>query len=98
MDNMLARQEQPLPFPGAAEAALRRALEEARQLAAETRLLALNTAIESAGACGEAGAALDMEALGRSAVRSAADMERMAASVDWLLQQIRSAAALGRAL
>lgn len=68
---------------GVREAALRTALEEARQLAAQTRLLALNTAFESAGAA----PAGESDAAGAAA----AEAERVASAVELLLRQIQSA-------
>lgn len=95
MENALVqrRPQDEAGAPGAAEMALRLALEEARQLAAQSGLLALNAALESAGACREAGAAEEMEALGGSAGRAAAEAERIAAAVERLLQQMQSASA-----
>lgn len=96
MENALTRQEnrEMPPAPGAAEAALRLALAEARQLAAQSRLLALNAALDAAGACREAACAAEMQALGGAAGEALGETERLAAAVDLLLQQIRSAAAL----
>ena len=96
MENALARQdanEASLPM-GVHEEALRLALEEARQLAAQSRLLALNAALESAGACGEAEAVREMEVLGGAAGQAIDEAEKIAAAVELLLQQIRSASAL----
>ncbi len=96
MENALARQDVNEAFlpPGTQEAALRLALEEARQLAAQSRLLALNAALESAGACGEADAVREMDALGGAAGQAIDKAEEIAAAVERLLQQIRSASAL----
>jgi hypothetical protein len=80
------------PALGAQETALRLALEEARQLAAQSGLLALNAALESAGA-GE-----DMAALAGSAGQAASDAERIVGAVELLLQQIHAAAAVSRPL
>lgn len=102
MGNVLAHQDVPaqaeaLP-PSAEETALHLALQQARALAAQSRLIAMNAAFESAAACREAADAQEMEALGRSAGRTAEEMERVAASVELILQQIRSASALSRPL
>ena len=78
----------------AQEVALRLMLEEARQLAAQSRLIALNAAFESAGARNEEAATAEMDALGGSAGRTAAEMDRVVATVELLLQQIQSASAL----
>lgn len=85
MSSALLRQASPeeILLRGAREAALRTALEEARQLAAHARLLALNTAFESAGA-GPAGE-------GDAAGAAAAEAARVAGAVELLLQQIQSA-------
>lgn len=96
MENALARQihnEAFLPI-GTAEAALRLALEEARQLAAQSKLLALNAALESAGACGEAEAIWEMDVLGGAAGQAIDEAEKIAAAVELLLQQIQSASNL----
>jgi hypothetical protein len=84
MSSALLRQASPEEtlLRGARDAALRTALEEARQLTAQTRLLALNTAFESAGA----GPAEDGDAAGVVA----AEAERVASAVELLLQQIQS--------
>lgn len=84
--------------PQGQELALRLMLEEARQIALQARLLALNTAFESAGACAEPAAAAEMDALGASAARTAAEMQRASAAVELLLEQIRSAGALSQPL
>ncbi len=92
MGNALMRQTSPggtLP-QGLQEAALRTALEEARQLAEQTRLLALNAAFESAAA----GPAGEMEALGGEAGHAAAEAARVIGAVELLLQQIRLASSL----
>lgn len=99
MGNALVREDTPAEFPtDAQEFALRQILEEARRIAAQSRLLALNAAMESASACGEPVVAREMDALGGSAGRTVAEMERVAASVELLLQQINSASALSRPL
>jgi hypothetical protein len=98
MANALARDDIPaaaLP-PEGQELALRLILEEARQVALQSRLLALNTAFESAAARGEAAA--EMDALGASAERTADEMERVAASAEMLLEQIQAALVLSRPL
>ena len=92
MGNALARLTSPggtLP-QGMQDAALRTALEEARQLAEQTRLLALNAAFESAAA----GPAGEMAALGGEAGQAASAAERVIGAVELLLQQIRSASSL----
>lgn len=84
MSSALLRQASPEEIlqQGARDAALRSALDEARQIAAQTRLLALNTAFESAGApAGE----------GDAAGVAAAEAEKMANAVELLLEQIQSA-------
>lgn len=99
MANALVREDAPAEAPaGAQEFALRQILEEARRIAAQSRLLALNAALESATACREPAAAAEMDALGGSAGRTVAEMERVAASVELLLQQITSASALSQPL
>jgi hypothetical protein len=72
---------------GASEIALRLALDEVRQLAAQSGLLALNAAFESAGATDE------MDGPGASAGQAAAEAARIVAAVDLLLQQIQAASA-----
>lgn len=92
MGNALMRQASPaenLP-PGAQDAALSAALEEARQLAVQARLLALNTAFESAGA----GPGGEMDVLGGEAGHAVAATEKVAAAVELLLQQIQLASLL----
>ncbi|MCL4681996.1 MAG: hypothetical protein KJZ92_12015 [Rhodocyclaceae bacterium] len=74
--------------PDMQDAALRRVLEEARQLAEQSRLLALNTAFESAGAAG------DDDALGGEACHAADEAAKVIGAVERLLQQIQSAASL----
>jgi hypothetical protein len=100
MGNALARQEthaQAEAFPpGADEAALRLALQDARELATQSRLLALNVAFEAAGAGVEAQE--DAGALAATAGHALAEAEKLAGAVDLLLQQIQSAAALSRPL
>ena len=85
-------------LPGTHESALRLALEGARQLAAQTRLLALNAAFESAGACRDAGVVEEMHALGRSAGQAAANADRITRSVELLLLQIQSSPLSPKAL
>jgi|GEM_PF-4313343 hypothetical protein len=100
MANARVREDTPaeaLP-PGAQELALRLMLEETRQIAAQSRLLALNTACESAAACRDAAAAGEMDALGASAERTAGEMERVSAAVEMLIEQIQSASALSQPL
>jgi hypothetical protein len=72
---------------GASDIALRQALDEVRQLAAQSGLLALNAAFESAGASDE------MDGPGGSAGPAAAEAARIVAAVELLLQQIQSASA-----
>lgn len=72
---------------GASDIALRLALDEVRQLAAQSGLLALNAAFESAGASDE------MDGPGGSAGQAAAEAARIVAAVELLLQQIQSASA-----
>ncbi len=93
MNNAIARQASPEEAPpaGVQETVLRLALEEARQIAAQSRLLALNAAFESAGAGLDAEATGEMEALGGSAVQAAHAAESLAAAVELLLQQVTSA-------
>jgi len=80
-------------LPGVNEMALRRALEEVRQLAAQSRLLALNAVFETAGARAEPAAAEEMETLGGAVGQAAAEAEGMVAAVELLLRQIESASA-----
>lgn len=84
--------------PGADEIALRLMLEQARELAAQSKLIAMNAAFEAAAACGEAADARETDVLGESAGRTAEEMERVAASVELILQQIQTASALSRPL
>jgi hypothetical protein len=94
MGNALAQtfpQDEAIPR-GAVEMALRLALEEARQLAAQSRLLALNAAFESAGAAASA------DAPGGAVGQAAAEADRVTAVVELLLQQIQSASSLSRPL
>jgi len=81
---------------GAADDALRLALEEARLIAAQARLLALNAAFASAEGRRETGIAPEMDALGEDAGRAAAAADDIAHAVDALLRQIASAASLPR--
>lgn len=100
MANARVREDTPaeaLP-PDAQQLALRLMLEEARQIAAQSRLLALNAAFESAAACRDAAAAGEMDALGASAERTAGEMERASAAVELLIEQIQSASALSQPL
>ncbi|MBK6631457.1 MAG: hypothetical protein IPG33_10660 [Betaproteobacteria bacterium] len=83
---------QEITFPHSAnDTALRLALEGVRRLAAQSRLLALNSAFEAAGASREAEAAEEMNALGGSAAQAIAEAEKMVATVELLLQQMQSA-------
>lgn len=85
-------------LPGAQDVLLHLALEEVRLLAAQSKLLALNAALESAAACRDAEACEEMVALGRSAGQAAAEADGMAKAVELLLLQIRSSAALSEPL
>ncbi len=76
---------------GSNDTALRRMLEEARRLAAQSRLLALNSACEAAGACSETQAAEEMGVLGGAAAQAITEAEKVAAAVELLLQQMQSA-------
>lgn len=92
MGNALARQDSPesaLP-PEGQDAALRLALAEARRLAAQTRLLALNAAFEAAAA----GPDEEMDALGGAAGQASAEAARVIGAVELILQQIQSASSL----
>ena len=79
---------------GAEEVALRLALEEARHLAAQTRLLALNAALEAAAVICDANAPAEMDALGRSAGQAMAETDRIVSAMELRLQQIQSSPAL----
>lgn len=85
-------------LPGAQEVLQHLALEEVRLLAAQSKLLALNAALESAAACRDADASSEMDALGRSACQAAEEADGMTRAVELLLQQIRSGAALSEPL
>ncbi len=100
MNNAMLRQasQEEAFLPGTHETALRLALEEARQLAAQSKLLALNAAFESAGACRDTGAAEEMDALGGSAGQAVAEAERVASAVELLLLQIQSTSSLSKPL
>lgn len=98
MRNALAQQDSAqAPLPSAGETALRLVLEEARLLAMQTRLIALNTAFESAASDG-CGSEAVSEILGREASRSAAEAARVCGAVEQILQQIRTSAALAKPL
>lgn len=75
----------------AQEIALRRILDEARLLSAQSRLLALNAGLESVAVRQVAGDATEAET---DVSRAASEADRVAAAVELLLQQIRSASAL----
>ena len=93
MGNAMARRithDEAIPS-GASDIALRLALDEVRQLAAQSGLLALNAAFESAGATDE------MDGPGGSAGQAAAEAARMVGAVEILLQQIHSASAASAA-
>ena len=98
MRNALVQQDSPeRSLPGTDETALRQVLEAARLLAVQTRLLALNTAFESAASLGVESEAVS-EILGREASRSAAEAARVCGAVEQILQQIRTSAALAKPL
>ena len=98
MRNALVQQDSPeRSLPGTGETALRQVLEEARLLAVQTRLLALNTAFESAASDG-CGSEAVSELLGREASQSAAEAARVCGAVEQILQQIRTSAAFARPL
>lgn len=87
------KHEADLPH-GAEEAALRLALEEARQLAAQTRLLALNAALESAAASSNANAPTEMDVLGRSVGQAIAEADSIVLVMELRLHQIQASPAL----
>ena len=98
MRNALVQPDSPeRALPSAGETALRQVLEEARLLAVQTRLVALNTAFESAASLGVESEAVS-EILGREASRSAAEAARVCGAVEQILQQIRTSAAFARPL
>ncbi len=98
MRNALVQPDSPeRALPSAGETALRQVLEEARLLAVQTRLLALNTAFESAASDG-CGSEAVSELLGREASQSAAEAARVCGAVEQILQQIRTSAAFARPL
>ncbi|MBI3141068.1 MAG: hypothetical protein HYZ19_04310 [Rhodocyclales bacterium] len=72
------------------------ALEKIRLLAAESKLLALNAALESAWVGTDAVLAEEMELLAARAGATADDADRVGTVVETLLQQIQSAASLAR--
>lgn len=84
-------------LPEANAIALRLALEEVWHLANQSRLMALNAALESASACQDA-AAGDMLALGRASGQSLAEAEQIVAAVELLLLQMPPANAVRKAL
>ncbi len=96
MANALAHREETSRYaaeaslPSAQETALRLALEEARRLAAQSRLLALNAALEIADAGREACLAPEMHLL----VEEAGQAEEAARAVESLLRQIEAGEAL----
>ena len=77
-------------------ASMRAMLEDIRLLAAQSGLLALNTAFESADALAADGLARDMPALAAQAKHAVAEADRVNSAVGVLLQQIESASALAR--
>jgi hypothetical protein len=102
MGNALAglgasEQAQAVPH-SAEESVLRLLLEQARELAAQSKLIAMNAALEAAAACSEAADARETDALGGSAGRTAEEMESVAASVELFLQQLQTASVLARPL
>ena len=98
MRNALVQPDSPeRALPSAGETALRQVLEEARLLAVQTRLLALNTAFESAASDG-CGSEAVSELLGREASQSAAEAARVCGAVEQILQPIRTSAAFARPL
>lgn len=64
------------------EAALRANLEAVRQVAAQSRLLALNAALELAGASRDAEAAEEMEVLFGTIAHAATDADQVAAAIE----------------
>ncbi len=82
-------------FPhGAEEVALRLALQEARHLAAQTRLLALNAALEAVAASCDANASTEMSALGKSAGQAIAEADSIVLAMALRLRQFESSPAL----
>lgn len=79
---------------GAQEAAVHLALEEARQLAAQTRLLALNAALEAAAASSNANSSTEMDALGRSVGQAIAEADSIVLVMELRLNQIQASPAL----
>jgi hypothetical protein len=100
MNNGLAHQtSQENGFlPSANDTGLRLALEEARQLAAQSKLLALNSALESANACRDPGETEEMDALVGSANQAIAEAEMITAAVERLLLQMQSSPSISGAL
>lgn len=77
-------------------AAMCATLEEIRRLAEQSRLLALNAALESIGARAAGGSAAEMDGIASQAGGAAAEADRIAAAVDGLLQQIQAGSAFAR--
>ena len=78
------------------EAAMCATLEEIRLLAEQSRLLALNAALESIGARAAGGPAAEMDGIATQAGGAAAGADRVAAAVEVLLQQIQAGSAFSR--
>ena len=94
MNNRLARQA------GSEDefraAAVRDQLEEIRRLADQSRLLALNAMLESAGARAARGPSGEMDALAAQASGAAAEADKAASAVDALLEQIQAGSSFAR--
>lgn len=100
MGNALARHAsngEPQPS-SMQESSLRHALEELRLLAAQSRLLALNAAFESAGAGRDEGVEREIDVLAGEAGQAVAEAERTTAAVERLLRQIQAASMPSRPL
>jgi predicted lipid-binding transport protein (Tim44 family) len=91
MKNALARNRLVDELPP--DAGLRAALEEIRSLAAQSKLLALNTACEAAAARNEDTTRRDVQILAGEADRAASEADRVTSAVEILLKQIRAATA-----
>ena len=83
---------------GAQEVALRFALEEARCLAAQSELLALNAAFESVGANRETDRSDEMASLERSAAQAVSDADSIVKTMEQLLLQLQSTATFSEPL
>lgn len=91
MEKALIRAQAPAePPPQGQERALRLLLDEARRIALQSRLIALNVAMEAAAG--------EMDGVGASAGRTAEEMQRAAGAVERLLEQIRAAGTLSQRL